>query len=254
MALGVQGRAVRPLRPAVNGGRGRPIPTVSAPPSGAHLIGCSRCLHSGSACLQFCPVRLLAPYVASAPTVFSLATRIIKREVYMSRADIVAGVLLTAGIAVSCGDPGSPEVGPEEYAFVVTAAEGVTISGEVAAYAIENDELLEVRELIGGAVDGEDLVWEATGMIRSALEGGDLGPPSSDQRNTGGLALDPVTVTVDGRTALVIGMEFTFLVKHGGPGTVTVRGEVNGETVTQDSVTEETGVTRRLVVGEVPGG
>ena len=167
---------------------------------------------------------------------------------------LVTFAILMLVAAHGCTDPEAPEASSEEYSFVVTALEGVTISGEVAAYAIENDELLEVRELIGGAVDGEDLVWEATGMIRSALEGGDLGPPSSDQRNTGGLALDPVTVTVDGRTALVIGMEFTFLVKHGGPGTVTVRGEVNGETVTQDSVTEETGVTRRLVVGEVPGG
>lgn len=171
-----------------------------------------------------------------------------------------ASLLLCLGIptvvAISgCGDGTAPEEeGPTEaYAFMLTGDAGITIGGEVAAYAIdtEDESLLEVRELLGGTFDGQEQVWEGVTMVRAALEGGKLVPPPSP--SNGDFNGAPTPVTVGDRTVLVVGMEFTFLYILGGSGSLTLQGTVNGEVEVSASTSSGGQPIGKLILGSVPG-
>jgi hypothetical protein len=173
---------------------------------------------------------------------------------------ITASLLFSVGISIvvvtaSCGDGTGPEEEgpPEAYAFVLTTDAEITIAGEVAAYAIDtkDESLLEVRELLGGTVPEREQIWEGVTMVRAALEGGGLEPPTPLHAAFSGV---PTRVTVGDRTVLVVGMEFTFLQIVGGSGSLTLEGTVNGEVEVSASASAGGEGIGKLVLGSVPGG
>lgn len=93
-----------------------------------------------------------------------------------TRASLLLSGTISIVVAISgCGDGTAPEEEgpPEAYAFVLMGDAGITIGGEVAAYAIdtEDESLLEVWELLGGTFDGQEWVWEGVTMVRAATRG-----------------------------------------------------------------------------------
>lgn len=160
--------------------------------------------------------------------------------------------MLLSLTALGACSPTEPDDVVEEYSFVVTAPAGVIITGEVYAWAMQEDGLLEIRETVHGEMTGEDLTWSATAMVRAAMEGGEFEPAAEG----GGWAAAggvPAEVVVGTKKALVVGLRLHGFGKLDGTGTVEIEGRINDAVAIRVSLTEP-GEATTLTLGSAPGG